>query len=99
MNGNHACESSLTLLEGTPVVDAGGQMRGRVADVAVGTGADAGRVLALFHAQFQERPQGFALTLREETVGKLFGFHVCSHAFDINPNLAALRDCQQGQVV
>jgi CBS domain-containing protein/sporulation protein YlmC with PRC-barrel domain len=47
VNGNHASESSLTLLEGTPVVDAGGQMRGRVADVAVGTGADAGRVLAL----------------------------------------------------
>ena len=40
-------ECSLTLLEGTPVVDAGGQMRGRVADIAVGTGQDAGRVLAL----------------------------------------------------
>ncbi len=40
-------ESSLTLLEGTPVVDATGQMRGRVADVAVGTGQEAGRVLAL----------------------------------------------------
>jgi magnesium transporter len=46
-NNNHAQESSLTLLEGTPVVDAGGQLRGRVADVAVGTGQDAGRVLAL----------------------------------------------------
>jgi CBS domain-containing protein/sporulation protein YlmC with PRC-barrel domain len=47
MHANNGQESSLTLLEGTPVVDAGGQMRGRVADVVVGTGQDAGRVLAL----------------------------------------------------
>jgi magnesium transporter len=47
MHANNGQESSLTLLEGTPVVDAGGQMRGRVADVAVGTGQDAGRVLSL----------------------------------------------------
>lgn len=47
MHANNGQESSLTLLEGTPVVDAGGQLRGRVADVVVGTGADAGRVLAL----------------------------------------------------
>jgi CBS domain-containing protein/sporulation protein YlmC with PRC-barrel domain len=46
-HANHGHESSLTLLEGTPVVDAGGQLRGRVADVAVGTGQDAGRVLSL----------------------------------------------------
>jgi magnesium transporter len=46
-HANNGQESSLTLLEGTPVVDAGGQMRGRVADVAVGTGQDAGRVLSL----------------------------------------------------
>ena len=46
-HGHNGHESSLTLLEGTPVVDAGGQMRGRVADVAVGTGQDAGRVLSL----------------------------------------------------
>src|SRR4051794_9883600 len=38
MHANNGHESSLTLLEGTPVVDAGGQMRGRVADVAVGDG-------------------------------------------------------------
>ncbi len=47
MHGNSAQESSLILLEATPVVDAGGQMQGRVTDVAVGTGQDAGRVLAL----------------------------------------------------
>src|SRR6201987_2303245 len=46
-HANHGHESSLTLLEGMPVVDAGGQLRGRVADVAVGTGQDAGRVLSL----------------------------------------------------
>jgi CBS domain-containing protein/sporulation protein YlmC with PRC-barrel domain len=46
-HANNGQECSLTLLEGTPVVDAGGQMRGRVADIAVGTGQDAGRVLAL----------------------------------------------------
>ena len=46
-HGHNGHESSLTLLEGTPVVDAGGQMRGRVADVVVGTGQDAGRVLSL----------------------------------------------------
>ena len=46
-HANNGQECSLTLLEGTPVVDASGQMRGRVADIAVGTGQDAGRVLAL----------------------------------------------------
>jgi sporulation protein YlmC with PRC-barrel domain len=46
-HANNGQECSLTLLEGTPVVDAGGQMRGRVADIVVGTGQDAGRVLAL----------------------------------------------------
>jgi magnesium transporter len=46
-HANNCQECSLTLLEGTPVVDAGGQMRGRVADIVVGTGQDAGRVLAL----------------------------------------------------
>src|SRR6202012_5896470 len=46
-HANNGQECSLTLLEGAPVVDAGGQMRGRVADIAVGTGQDAGRVLAI----------------------------------------------------
>src|SRR3984957_2625507 len=46
-HANNGQECSLTLLEGTPVVDADGQMRGRVADIAVGTGQDAGRVLAI----------------------------------------------------
>ena len=40
-------ESSLTQMEGMPVVDSAGLQRGRVTDVAVATGKDAGRVLAL----------------------------------------------------
>jgi magnesium transporter len=39
--------SSLTALLGTPVTDAGGRMRGRLKDVAVATGADAGKVAGL----------------------------------------------------
>jgi CBS domain-containing protein/sporulation protein YlmC with PRC-barrel domain len=57
MHANNGQESSLTLLEGTPVVDAGGQMRGRVADVAVGTGQDAGRVLSLVVKSARGREQ------------------------------------------
>ena len=38
---------TLTALLGTPVTSAKGRMRGRLRDVAVGTGADAGRVAGL----------------------------------------------------
>ena len=38
---------SLTALLGTPVTDASGQLRGRLKDVAVATGADAGKVAGL----------------------------------------------------
>ena len=64
---DHGHESSLTLLEGTPVVDAGGQMRGRVADVVVGTGQDAGRVLSLVvkSARGREHIDVQALSLTE----------------------------------
>ena len=67
MHANNGQESSLTLLEGTPVVDAGGQMRGRVADVAVGTGQDAGRVLSLVvkSARGREHFDIHALSLTE----------------------------------
>ena len=40
-------ESSLTLLQGTPVVDGQGVVHGNVSDIAVGTGADAGKVTGL----------------------------------------------------
>jgi magnesium transporter len=39
--------ASLTALLGTPVTDAQGQLRGRLKDVAVGTGSDAGKVAGL----------------------------------------------------
>jgi magnesium transporter len=38
---------SLTALLGTPVTDAQGQLRGRIKDIAVATGADAGKVAGL----------------------------------------------------
>jgi magnesium transporter len=38
---------TLTMLLGTPVTDAAGVLRGKVKDVAVATGADAGRVVGL----------------------------------------------------
>jgi hypothetical protein len=38
---------TLTLLMGTPVTDVHGKVRGRVADLAVGTGRDAGKVMGL----------------------------------------------------
>src|ERR1700684_2320553 len=38
---------SLTAILGTPITSARGRMRGRLKDVAVGTGADAGRVAGL----------------------------------------------------
>jgi CBS domain-containing protein/sporulation protein YlmC with PRC-barrel domain len=67
MHANNGQESSLTLLEGTPVVDAGGQMRGRVADIVVGTGQDAGRVLSLVvkSARGREYIDVHALSLTE----------------------------------
>ncbi len=40
-------ESSLTLLDGTPVTDSGGKLLGKVTDVAVGTGIHAGSVTGL----------------------------------------------------
>ena len=38
---------SLTALLGTPVTDAQGHMRGRLKDIAVATGPDAGKVVGL----------------------------------------------------
>ncbi|HZD78363.1 MAG TPA: magnesium transporter, partial [Acidobacteriaceae bacterium] len=71
MHANNGQESSLTLLEGTPVVDAGGQMRGRVADVAVGTGQDAGRVLSLVVKSARGREQFDIHSLRLTEAGGL----------------------------
>src|SRR5246500_890782 len=38
---------SLTALLGTPVTDSSGQLRGRLKDIAVATGPDAGKVVGL----------------------------------------------------
>ncbi len=47
MPTHHTPETSLSLLEGALVTDAQGHVCGKVSDIAVGTGADAGRVTGL----------------------------------------------------
>lgn len=47
MRDKAAFPSNLTSLIGTPVTDAGGSLRGRIKDIAVGTGSDAGIVTGL----------------------------------------------------
>ncbi|HEY0797273.1 MAG TPA: CBS domain-containing protein [Acidisarcina sp.] len=47
MRDKQAYPSNLTSLIGTPVTDPGGRLRGRIKDIAVGTGAEAGVVVGL----------------------------------------------------
>jgi len=47
MRDPHANMPTLTTMLGTPVTDRHGRLRGRVKDLAVGTGADAGKVAGL----------------------------------------------------
>jgi magnesium transporter len=47
MRDQQAITPTLTTMLGTPVTDARGRLRGRVKDLAVGTGADAGKVAGL----------------------------------------------------
>lgn len=47
MRDPRANSPTLTTMLGTPVTDADGRLRGRVSDLAVGTGADAGKVAGL----------------------------------------------------
>ncbi len=47
MHARTIARVSLTALLGTPVTDSQGQLRGRLKDVAVATGADAGKVVGL----------------------------------------------------
>jgi magnesium transporter len=47
MRDPHAVTATLTTMLGTPVTDRHGRLCGRVKDLAVGTGADAGRVAGL----------------------------------------------------
>lgn len=47
MRDHHVIAPTLTTMLGTPVTDARGRLRGRVKDLAVGTGTDAGKVAGL----------------------------------------------------
>ena len=59
---------SLTALLGTPVTDSQGHLRGRLKDIAVGTGADAGKVIA-----FDTVPGNMVIdALAQELFGKPF---------------------------
>jgi len=92
MHVNNGQESSLTLLEGTPVVDAGGQMRGRVADVAVGTGQDAGRVLSLVVKSARGREHFDIQVLRlTEAGGLVMAAGAVPMAANQNENVLLLR--------
>lgn len=92
MHTNNGQESSLTLLEGTPVVDAGGQMRGRVADVAVGTGQDAGRVLSLVVKSARGREHFDIQVLRlTEAGGLVMAAGAVPMAANQNENVLLLR--------
>lgn len=92
MHTNNGQESSLTLLEGTPVVDADGQMRGRVADVAVGTGQDAGRVLSLVVKSARGREHFDIQVLRlTEAGGLVMAAGAVPMAANQNENVLLLR--------
>lgn len=47
MSNGRATSPTLTTLLGLPVADSAGRLRGRVKDLAVGTGADAGRIISV----------------------------------------------------
>lgn len=61
MTNGRAASPTLTTLLGLPVADSGGRLRGRVKDLAVGTGADAGRILSVV-LKTREGPRMVAAT-------------------------------------
>lgn len=74
----HSNSPTLTTMLGTPVTDAAGHLRGRIRDLAVGTGADAGKVAGFViktrsgprlvpATELRPTPSG-ALELRSEAV-------------------------------
>src|SRR5246500_4706927 len=80
MRDLQAANPTLTTMLGTPVTDAQGRLRGQVKDLAIGTGADAGKVAGLVlktrkgstlvpATGLRQTPSG-ALELREETEPK-----------------------------
>jgi magnesium transporter len=62
---------TLTLLLGTPVTDVHGKARGRVADLAVGTGKDAGKVVGLVLKTRNGRELVAATEVRQTPSGTL----------------------------
>jgi magnesium transporter len=63
--------TTLTSLMGTPVTNAGGKLRGRVADLAVGTGSEAGKVLGLVLKSRRGRELVAATEVRQTPSGAL----------------------------
>lgn len=71
MSNGRAAASTLTTLLGLPVSDASGHLCGRVKDLAVGTGADAGRITGVV-LKTREGPKLVATTsLRQTESGAL----------------------------
>lgn len=71
MHDPHAIAPTLTTMLGTPVTDARGRLRGRVKDLAVGTGADAGKVAGLVLKTRQGQELVPATGLRQTPSGAL----------------------------
>jgi magnesium transporter len=63
--------TTLTSLMGTPVTDVHGKLRGKVADLAVGTGSDAGKVLGLVLKSRHGRELVAATEVRQTPSGTL----------------------------
>jgi magnesium transporter len=62
---------TLTLLMGTPITDVQGKLRGRVSDLAVGTGKDAGKVAGLVMKSRNGRELVAATEVRQTPSGTL----------------------------
>src|SRR5580698_5274618 len=62
---------TLTLLMGTPITDVQGKLRGRVSDLAVGTGKDAGKVVGLVMKSRNGRELVAATEVRQTPSGTL----------------------------
>jgi magnesium transporter len=62
---------TLTLLMGTPITDVQGKLRGRVSDLAVGTGKDAGKVVGLVMKSRNGRELIAATEVRQTPSGTL----------------------------
>ena len=71
MSNGRATSPTLTTLLGLPVADSAGHLCGRVKDLAVGTGADAGRILSVVLKTRQGPRMVAATSLRPSASGAL----------------------------